>query len=88
VTQLLGDCDWETWDAGKGCIVPTTSMTVAHGDVLGAGLGASFEYNGNLIFLFGDTFGANGEAKPEGTASEPLPAHRSSVLPYLDEYLQ
>jgi len=68
--QITADCDWAIWDAtamlnAKGKVTnpdpqckPTVSQTAARADVLGQGLGYSFEHEGKLIFLFGDTFGA------------------------------
>jgi hypothetical protein len=70
IEQVNGDCDWSVWDAtvttdatGKiinpdPVCVPTLSQTVTRADVLGQGLGYSFESDGQLIFLFGDTIGA------------------------------
>ena len=70
IEQITGDCDWVVWDAtivvdSTGNITnpnptckPTASQTVTRADVLGQGLGYSFEHRGKLIFLFGDTFGA------------------------------
>jgi hypothetical protein len=69
IEQVNGDCDWSVWDAtitadASGKItnpdpvcVPTLSQTVTRADVLGQGLGYSFEHDGQLIFLFGDTIG-------------------------------
>lgn len=48
--QLLGDKDWATG-------APTTSQTISRSDVEGTDIGCSFEDNGKLIFLFGDTIG-------------------------------
>ena len=62
--QVIGDCDWPVWDATNNLpIAPpickrTTSQTITRGDVLGNGLGTSFEHNGELIVMFGDTIGA------------------------------
>jgi Domain of unknown function (DUF4185) len=56
VEQLIGDCDYAQ-QAKTGQCVPTTSRTLTRAKVLGTDLGASFESNGNLIFLFGDTLG-------------------------------
>jgi len=67
--QITGDCDWTIWDATidfgppvsnpNATCKPTVSQTVSRADVLGQGLGYSFEHKGKLIFLFGDTIGAN-----------------------------
>jgi hypothetical protein len=48
--QLLGDKDWANG-------TPTTSQTITRYDVEGIDIGYSFEDNGKLIFLFGDTIG-------------------------------
>ena len=51
--QINGDCDWVQWDATIGNATPTCNPTVSQtatkADVLGDGLGASFEANGNLM---------------------------------------
>ena len=54
VEQMIGDCDY-TAQARTGQCVPTTSQTSARAKVLGTDLGSSFESDGRLIFLFGDT---------------------------------
>src|SRR5215213_9263827 len=51
VEQMIGDCDY-TAQAQTGLCVPTTSRTVTRARVLGTDLGASFESNGRVIFLF------------------------------------
>jgi hypothetical protein len=60
--QITGDCDWAQWDATIADRRPicnlTISQTALKADVLGAPLGASFEHDGKLIFLFADTIGA------------------------------
>ncbi len=62
IEQITADCDWVVWDATinnpSPTCKPTVSQTATRADVLGQGLGYSFEHNGKLIFLFGDTFGA------------------------------
>lgn len=62
IEQLTADCDWVQWDATVASTTPTckptVSQTATRADVLGQGLGYSFEHEGKLIFLFGDTFGA------------------------------
>ena len=50
---IIGDVDW-LWNA-PGSNVPTASQTVTRFHILANGLGHSFENNGKLIFLFGDT---------------------------------
>jgi Domain of unknown function (DUF4185) len=54
VEQMIGDCDY-TAQAQTGQCVATTSQTAMRARVLGTDIGASFESNGRLIFLFGDT---------------------------------
>lgn len=56
VEQMIGDCDY-TAQAKTGACTPTTSRTVTRGQVLGTDIGASFESQGKVIFLFGDTLG-------------------------------
>ncbi len=69
--QVTGDCDWVAWDAtlssAQPACNPTASQTASRADVLGAPIGASFEDNGKLVFLFADTIGAttgNGDENP------------------------
>ena len=54
VEQLIGDCDY-TAQAKTGLCTPTTSRTLTRAKVRGTDLGASFESQGKLVFLFGDT---------------------------------
>jgi hypothetical protein len=54
VEQMIGDCDY-TAQARTGQCVPTTSQTAMRARVLGTDIGASFESDGRVIFLFGDT---------------------------------
>jgi hypothetical protein len=54
VCQLTGDIDHAT---GK----PTFSHTNKRFGVLATDLGSSFEHKGNLYFLFGDTWGRQGD---------------------------
>src|ERR1700689_1984627 len=60
--QINGDCDWPAWDATITSKTPTckstTSKTATNGDVLGDDVATSFENNGELIMMFGDTIGA------------------------------
>ena len=60
--QINGDCDWAVWDASITNKTPTckstTSKTATNGDVLGDDVATSFENNGELIMMFGDTIGA------------------------------
>jgi hypothetical protein len=48
VEQIIGDQDYQTH-------VPTASRTVTRFNVLGNDIGSSFEDNGRLMILFGDT---------------------------------
>jgi hypothetical protein len=52
VCQLVGDWDIERNES-------TMSLTFTRYGVAGTDLGVSFEHNGELIFLFGDTVGRN-----------------------------
>lgn len=56
VEQLIGDCDYSA-QATTGQCKPTTSRTATRAKLLGTDLGASFESQGNVIFLFGDSIG-------------------------------
>ena len=69
VEQITADCDWPVWDATQlpdgskvknpdPVCVPTLSQTVTRADVLGQDTAYSFEHEGEVIFLFGDTIGA------------------------------
>lgn len=50
IEQLTGDLD-----AARG--ISTASRTAARAGVVGTDLGSSFEHDGKLVFLFGDTVG-------------------------------
>ena len=56
VEQLIGDCDYSA-QATTGTCKATTSRTATRAQVLGTDLGASFESQGKIVFLFGDTIG-------------------------------
>ena len=56
--QVIGDCDWAV-KATSGTCLPTASQTVTRFNILGNGFGYSFEDNGKLLFLFGDTISNN-----------------------------
>ena len=56
VEQMIGDCDYSA-QATTGQCTPTTSRTGVLAKVLGTDLGASFESDGKVMFLFGDSIG-------------------------------
>jgi len=66
--QINGDCDWAVWDATIAnktpTCKPTTSKTATNADVLGDDVATSFENNGELIMMFGDTIGATAAYYP------------------------
>ena len=66
--QINGDCDWAAWDATITSKTPTckatTSQTATKADVLGDDVATSFENNGELIMMFGDTIGADASQYP------------------------
>jgi len=66
--QINGDCDWPEWDATNTnptpTCKPTVSQTATRADVLGDDVATSFENNGELIMMFGDTIGATGGFYP------------------------
>ena len=55
--QVIGDKDWAA--AAKGTTLPTASLTSSRYGVFGTDLGSSFEHNGKVLFLFGDTRAEN-----------------------------
>lgn len=71
--QIIGDCDWAVL-AAQGTCKPTTSRTITRYDIEGNGLGYSFEYQGKLFFLFGDTIGT----KTNYHAHDPIGTSSSS----------
>jgi hypothetical protein len=66
--QINGDCDWPEWDATNTnptpTCKPTASQTATRADVLGDDVATSFENNGKLIMMFGDTIGATDDFYP------------------------
>ncbi len=66
--QINGDCDWVEWDATIASKTPTckptTSKTTTNADILGNDVATSFENNGELIMMFGDTIGATSAFYP------------------------
>lgn len=76
VEQINGDCDWTSYDPGSlkspegpvGPCLPTASQTIRNAGVMADGLGYSFEHNGLLYLLFGDTIGG---VPGSGTGTSP-----------------
>ncbi len=72
--QINGDCDWVVWDATIAnktpTCKPTTSKTATNADVLGDDVATSFENNGELIMMFGDTIGTTAAQYPMYIAFE------------------
>lgn len=54
VEQMIGDCDLQV-KAKDGSCSRTASQTTTRYNIDGTDLGSSFEHNGKVIFLFGDT---------------------------------
>ncbi len=69
IEQVLGDTDYAA--LARGNVVPTVSRTVSRYNVAGADLGSSFEHQGRLCFLFGDTI-SNDPSMPWSTSSAPF----------------
>ena len=63
VEQVIGDCDWADVPYGTSgtCHEPTASQTITRAGVLGTDISYSWEANGKLMFVFGDTVGANAD---------------------------
>lgn len=55
--QVIGDKDWAA--AARGITLPTASLTSTRYGVFGSDIGTSFEANGKVVFLFGDTRAEN-----------------------------
>ncbi|HYM61937.1 MAG TPA: DUF4185 domain-containing protein [Thermoanaerobaculia bacterium] len=75
VEQIVGDCDYPATGANGSCKA-TISQTVTHAKVLGNDLGSSFEDQGKLIFVFGDTIGPTvnyhaGDTMAASTSTDP-----------------
>ncbi|HUR81167.1 MAG TPA: DUF4185 domain-containing protein [Thermoanaerobaculia bacterium] len=56
VEQMIGECDYAV-QAKTGQCTPTSSRTITRAKVVGTDIGSSFESQGKLIFVFGDTTG-------------------------------
>jgi len=67
--QIIGDVDYAA--LARGSTVPTTSQTVRQCNVAGCDLGCSFEHQGKLLFLFGDTI-SNDPSMPWSTSAAPF----------------
>ncbi len=68
IEQIIGDADYAA--LARGYVVPTVSQTVSRCNVAGTDLGASFEHQGRLYFLCGDTI-SNDPSMPWSTSSAP-----------------
>jgi len=66
--QIIGEVDYAA--LGRGSTVATTSRTVSECNVAGCDLGQSFEHEGKVVFLFGDTI-SNDPSMPWSTSSAP-----------------
>ena len=80
--QVIGDCDWEAEAQqivmGKPVTcTPTPSQTVTQVNVLATDIGTSFEDNGKVTIMFGDTMSGNGvdfhqgDVIASGTTTDP-----------------
>ena len=59
--QVTADCDWAVLAATKTC-KPTASQTITRFNIGGQDVGITFEDQGKMLFLFGDTI--SGSANP------------------------
>jgi hypothetical protein len=75
IEQVIGDDDYAA--LAQGIVVPTTSQTISQCNVAGCDLGASFEHQGRLLFLFGDTI-SNDPSMPWSTSTAPLVNYRAA----------
>jgi hypothetical protein len=71
--QIIGEFDYAA--PANGSRLTTTSRTVSQCNVAGCDLGSSFEHQGKLLFLFGDTI-SNDPSMPWSTSSAPLARYR------------
>jgi uncharacterized protein DUF4185 len=69
VEQIIGEQDYQTK-------APTASRTVSRFNILANDLGSSFEDNGKLVFLFGDT--VSGDPKVNFHAHDPIASSTST----------
>jgi hypothetical protein len=67
--QIIGDVDYAA--LARGSSLPVAGQTVSRYNVAGTDLGASFEHQGRLYFLFGDTI-SNDPSMPWSTSSAPF----------------
>lgn len=74
VEQIIGDVDYAA--LARGSTVPTASQTVTRFNVAGTDLGCSFEHQGRLVFLFGDTI-SNDPSMPWSTSPAPFVPYRA-----------
>ena len=65
ISQLTGEFDREGWD-GQGAPPLARNRTESRFGIRGTDLGASFEHDGRLFFLFGDTV----RTRPPGVAAD------------------
>src|SRR5215471_1012594 len=70
VQQIIGDCDWAV-KAVNGTCQETASRTITTANIAANDIGSSFEQNGTLVFLFGDTK-SNDPSEPWSTSNLPL----------------
>jgi hypothetical protein len=79
VTQIVGDCDYQLQAKSGQCNL-TNSRTGTRSKVLGTDLGASFESQGNLIFLFGDSIGPSEDYLAQDTMASSTSTDPASLF--------
>ena len=72
--QIIGDVDYAMLASGSR--VATASQTISRFNVAGTDLGNSFEHQGKLVILFGDTI-SNDPTMPWSTTPAPFVAYRA-----------
>ena len=72
VQQIIGDCDWAV-KAVNGTCQETASRTITNANIAANDIGSSFEQNGTLVFMFGDT-----------KSNDPSQSWSTSSLPFVD----